>query len=211
MSKMFSIAGQVLNHELKKWGRVRLTCYCLPVILFFSGFQRAGAQSTNINTNSSQAGSSNVAAGTTNVLLYYFTLSITSGTPTFTSISNFTTSGTYAASDITNLKLWMSNFEFFGGGTLVTISTLTTSLGPGSHTFTFTNPPLPSAAAQRYFWITADIKSTAVCARTIKCDLITSAMLTISGTKNFGTNNAPGTQTISGGGCVVTFLYRRTK
>lgn len=159
------------------------------------------AQITNINTNSSQTGAANQVAPTTNVVLYYFTTNVTTGNASFTAINNFTTSGTYLAADISNLKLWISNFEFFGGGTLLNIATLTTGLGPGSHTFTFSNP-IPTGVVQRYFWITADITSTAVCGGTIKVDLITSAMLAINGTKNYGTNNAAGLQTILGGTCV---------
>jgi hypothetical protein len=175
-------------------------------IFFISLLMMCGtlfAQTTNINTNSSQAAAGNRTAPTTNVLLYYFTFNLTSGSPNFTAITNFTTSGTYIAADISNLKLWVSNFEFFGGGSLVTIATLTTGLGPGAHTFTFTNP-LPAAPAQRYFWITTDIKSTAVCGSTIRCDLITSAMFTVTGTKNYGTNNAAGLQTVLGGTCIAT-------
>jgi hypothetical protein len=158
------------------------------------------AQVSNINTNSSQAGAANQVAPTVNVLLYYFTFNVTSGSPSFTAVTNFTTSGTYVAADISNLKLWVSNFEFFGGGTLLTISTLTTGLGPGAHTFTFTNP-LPAGPVQRYFWVTTDIKSTAICGSTIKCDLLTNAMFTVTGTKNYGTNNAAGFQTVLGGTC----------
>jgi hypothetical protein len=164
------------------------------------------AQTTNINTNSSQAGAGNVAAGATNVILYYFTCNVTAGSPSFTAIDGFTTSGTYAASDILNLKIYQTNFESFNTTTLK--ATLTTGLGAGTHTFTFANG-LAAAPSQKYYWITADFSATAVCSNTIKVDLITSAMLTVTGTKFYGTNNAAGLKTISGGGCTlpVELLY----
>lgn len=168
------------------------------VITFGAAFSLR-AQTTNISTNSSQAAAASQAAGTTNVLLYYFALNVTAGTPSFTSINAFTTSGTYIAADLSNIKLWVSNFEFFGGASLVTIATLTTGLGPGTHTLSFSNP-LPGTG-QKYFWITCDLVSNAICSDNITCNLITSGMYTITGSKVFGTNVAGGTQTIAGGGC----------
>ncbi|HXB40605.1 MAG TPA: T9SS type A sorting domain-containing protein [Bacteroidia bacterium] len=172
-------------------------CIFLALFILYSGF--SFSQTTNISTNSSQAAAGTPAAGATSVLLYYFTLNVTVGAPSFTAINNFTTSGSYIAGDLVNLKLWMSNFEFFGGGTLVTITTLAAGLGPGTHTFAFANP-LPGTG-QKYFWITADFASNAICSDAITCDLITSGMYAITGTKNYGTNDPAGTQTVTGGGC----------
>jgi len=159
-----------------------------------------GAQTTNINTNSSQPGAGNPAAGATNVILYYFTCNVTAGSPSFTSVNSFTTTGTYVASDIVNLKLYQTNFEAFN--TTTPKQTLTTGLGPGTHTFTFANG-LAGAPSQKYYWITADFAAGAACGKTIAVSTIANASYIITGTKNYGTNNAPGTQTITGGGCTM--------
>ncbi len=156
------------------------------------------SQTTNINTNSSQPGAGTPGAGATNVILYYFTCNVTVGSPSFTSINSFTTTGTYAAGDLVNLKLYQTNFEAFNTTNLR--ATLSTGLGPGTHTFTFANG-LAAAASQRYYWITADFAAGATCGATIAVSTIANASYIITGSKVYGTNNAPGTQTITGGGC----------
>lgn len=147
-----------------------------------------------MNTNSSQPAAGTPCPGATNVILYYYTFNITVGNPSFTRILNFTTSGTYAAADIVNLKLYMTNFEAFNTSNL--ISTIAVGLGPGAHTFGPFANPLPTGVVQRYFWVTADIAAGAVAGRTLRCNIITAAMITITGTLNYGTNNAAGIQTI---------------
>lgn len=157
------------------------------------------SQTTNVKTDDSQALAANWGAGSTNVLLYFFTMNVTSGSPAFTDIKGFTTSGTYIDQDLVNIKLWRSDFEFFGGGSLTTIATINTNLGPGTHTISFANP-LP-ASGSKYFWITADLVSNAICGDNITLDLITSSMYIVTGTLNYGTNTAAGAQTVTGGGC----------
>ncbi len=154
---------------------------------------------TNINTNSSQATAGTPAAGATSVLLYYFTCNVTVAAPSFTGITNFTTSGSYIAGDLINIKLWRSDFEFFGGGTLVVVQTLVAGLGPGTHSFAFANQ-LPGAGS-KFFWITADFAANAMCGDAITCDLLTVGMYNITGMKNYGTNDLAGAQTVTGGGC----------
>ncbi len=172
----------------------------LTIVFLCLPRNHVSAQTTNINTNSSQPGAGTPAAGATNVILYYFTCNVTAGSPSFTSVNSFTTTGTYAAGDLVNLKLYQTNFEAFNTSTLK--QTLTTGLGPGTHTFTFTNG-LGAAPMQRYYWITADFAAGATCGATIAVSTIANASYIVTGSKVYGTNNAPGTQTITGGGCTM--------
>jgi len=180
--------------KMKK-NKIIKSAFLFSIALLLAGGM-SFAQVTNMNTNSSQPGAGAPCPGATNVILYYFTLNVTSGSPSFTRILNFTTSGTYAAADIVNLKLYRTNFEVFNTTSL--ISTIAAGLGPGAHTFGVFANALVAAPSQRYFWVTADIAAGATPGRTITCDLITAAMITITGTLNYGTNNAAGTQTICG-------------
>ncbi|HTF02895.1 MAG TPA: T9SS type A sorting domain-containing protein, partial [Bacteroidia bacterium] len=140
-----------------------------------------------------QPGAGSPCPGNTNYILCTFAFNITAGCPTFTAINAFTTSGTYAAADILNLKLYQTNFSTFNTSTLV--ATINTGLGPGAHSFTGFSLT-PCAATQRYYWITADFAPAAVPGNTIQVNLITAAMYAITGTVNYGTNTAAGIQTI---------------
>lgn len=152
-------------------------------------------QATTINTSlcGCQPGPGSPCPGATDYILYTFAFNITSGCPSFTAISNFTTSGTYVAADIVNFRLYETNFSVFNTTTLV--ATITTGLGPGAHSFTGFNRT-SCAAVQRYYWITANFAAGATPGNTIRVDLITNAMYALTGTKNYGTNTAPGIQTI---------------
>jgi|GEM_PF-5124548 len=157
----------------------------------------AVGQTTTINTSlcGCQPGPGSPCPGTTNHIVYTFAFNITSGCPSFTAINGFTTSGTYVASDLVNFRLYETNFSVFNTSTLV--ATITTGLGPGAHTFSGFNRTT-CAATQRYYWITATFAAGAVAGHTLNVNLITNAMYAVTGTKNFGTNTAPGTQTVCG-------------
>jgi hypothetical protein len=153
------------------------------------------SQTETVNTSlcGCQPGAGSPCPGATNYQLCTFALNITSGCPSFTAINAFTTSGTYVAADILNFKLYETNFSVFNTTTLV--ATIAAGLGPGAHSFTGFNRTT-CAAAQRYYWITADFSATAVAGHTIKIDLITAGMYAITGTLTYGTNTAAGLQTI---------------
>ncbi|HLP56235.1 MAG TPA: T9SS type A sorting domain-containing protein [Fluviicola sp.] len=142
-----------------------------------------------------QVAAANPACGTTNVPAYGFAFNSTTFTnPVFTGLAGFTTSGTYVAGDILNFKLYQTNFSVFNTSNL--LATISTGLGPGSHTFpafSYTVSPSPVA---RYFWITVDIAGSAVNGHTIIVDPLTIAMTTITGTETAATITVGGTQTI---------------
>lgn len=152
-------------------------------------------QTLTVNTGlcGCQPGAGTPCPGNTNYLMCTFAFNITAGCPSFTAINNFTTSGTYLSTDILNFKLYETNFSVFNTSTLV--ATIAAGLGPGAHTFSGFNRT-NCAAVQRYYWITCDFSPAAVAGRTIRVDLITAGMYAITGTVNYGTNTAAGTQTI---------------
>lgn len=166
------------------------------------------SQTTNIGTSFNQASAATDNCGTTNVVIYGFQANVIGfSAPTFTAINGFTTSGTYLSTDILNLKLYRTAFSVFNTTNLV--ATITTGLGTGAHTFSGFSYSLPfsGGGTQTYFWITIDISSGAVNGRTVICDVILSPKLAITGTINYGTNTAGGTQTISCSALPVGLLY----
>ena len=182
-------------------------------VLLFTGMAiGVSSQTTNIGTGFNQAPAATDNCGTTNVQVYGFQANVIGfSAPTFTAINNFSTSGTYLASDILNFKLYRTTFSVFNTTNLM--ATITTGLGPGNHTFSGFSYALPfsGGGTQTYFWITVDISSSAVNARTIICSAILSPKLAITGTVNYGTNTNGGTQTISCSGLPVELSYFTVK
>src|ERR1051326_888140 len=168
------------------------------VFLFTGMAIGASSQTTNIGTGFNQASAATDACNTTNVQIYGFQANVIgfSG-PTFTAINSFSTSGTYVASDILNFKLYRTTFSVFNTTNLM--ATITTGLGPGTHTFSGFSYSLPfsGGGTATYFWITVDIAASATNGHKITCSAIVSPQLAITGTINYGTNTAGGTQTIS--------------
>src|SRR5882672_3844144 len=103
-----------------------------------NSFAQTETQSTHDNLGGgtgTQVGAATVAAGTIKVPIYGLGFNVTSGSPGFSAVT-FTTSGTYTASDILNIKFWECNFDVYPSSSAVQRgSTITTGLGPGSHTF----------------------------------------------------------------------------
>lgn len=145
-----------------------------------------------------QVGAATVSAGTIKVPVYGLGFNVTSGSPAFSAVT-FTTSGSYTASDILNIKFWECNFDVYPSSTAVQRgSTITTGLGPGSHTFSSLGITIATGSFH-CFYITVDISPAAVGGHTIICNTITKANTIITGTNNYGTNLQGGTQTITGG------------
>jgi hypothetical protein len=167
------------------------------IALFFSMLASyAAAQTVTLSTGLNPVSAATVTCGTLNVPIYGFSYnSTTFSNPVFTGITNWQTSGTYTATDVLNFKLYQTNFSVFNTTNL--LATVSTSLGPGAHSFPAFSYTISPSPVTRYFWITTDLSSSATNNATIICNIVTAAMTTITGTENFGTNNAGGTQTIS--------------
>ncbi|MEN6445176.1 MAG: T9SS type A sorting domain-containing protein [Candidatus Cloacimonas sp.] len=104
-----------------------------------------------------QIGEAVANAGLTKKRLFTFQIKMTGGGGTLSSVA-FTTNGTYTADELTKLQLWYNTANTFTSAT--NISTLTSSLGNGSHTFSGLNKTLGNG--NHYFWITADIGQTLI-------------------------------------------------
>ena len=116
----------------------------------------APAATPNIELSSPAASASNLTEGVTNQVLTRFDLAVTTANATLTGVT-INTSGTYAASDLSNLKCWYSADNSFSSSTDALLSTKSSSLGSGSHVFPgFTNQIIASGNTG-YIFITADV------------------------------------------------------
>ncbi|MDD2996874.1 MAG: Ig-like domain-containing protein [Paludibacter sp.] len=147
----------------------------------------------NLSDNGTQVTTSNVNQGTTAHVLHKFQLSATETAATLTGLSCSTT-GTYVASDITNLKLRYSTDATLDAGD-ATLSTYSNPGAAGAKTFpSFTNRSIAKDATG-YFFITADVAANATHNNTIGIEAITTDNLTFSSGNKSGSTNAGGLQT----------------
>ncbi|WP_445717972.1 choice-of-anchor D domain-containing protein [Flavobacterium sp.] len=147
-----------------------------------------------LSSSNPAVAASNITQGTTNNVIYAFNLAVTNANATLNNVV-FNTSGTYAASNITNFKLWYSADATFNSASDTNLDNETATLGTGEHTFTgFTQ--LINAATTGYFFITTDVPCAAAAANTIVVDAITTSDLTFVLGNKSGTAFASGTHTI---------------
>jgi autotransporter-associated beta strand protein len=92
------------------------------------------------------------------------------------------------------LKLWYNSTNSISSATLV--STLSTSLSAGSHTFSGLNQAIAESSIG-YLWITADIAAGATTNRTIAVSTIASSALSFPCGSASGSVSAAGTKTIA--------------
>lgn len=143
--------------------------------------------------NGTQVSPANVNSGTTSHVLHKFSLAVSGSNVTLTGMT-CTTAGSYASSDITNLKVWYSADNTFGSDVL--LSTLTTPGVAGAKTFPSFTSQIISGGTTGYIFITADIASNAINNNTINLNAITTGNLTFSNGVKTGSTSIGGTQTI---------------
>lgn len=145
--------------------------------------------------NGNQVGTSSVAAGTANVILHQSSLAVTTANATLTGVS-FTTAGTYAASDVSNFKVWYSADNSFAttGDNIQLGSTITTSLGPGSKSISSLSQTI-NPGSTGYIFITADIAASTTAGNTININALTTSDVTFSSGTKSGSTTAGGTIT----------------
>ncbi len=169
--------------------------YCgITSSLSTTGTQLVTVQNSTLTLASNTAVSAaNICAASVKVPIESFNItpSTCSGS-TLTGLS-FTTATGHTASDITNFKLWYGTTNSLGSATQLG-SSLTTSLGSGIHSFSFTSPTLTSGTTY-YFWITMDVASTVTNNHTVTCNAMTTSNLTSPNTLS-GSAAAGGTQTL---------------
>ena len=137
-----------------------------------------------------------VPASNPNYPIHKFTLKtdnyIAPGTFTLTDV-DFTTTGTYTTDDVTLFELYYSATDDFSAAT--SIGTAATAVA-GDHTFTGLTQTFTSNATF-YFWIVADISSTA-CTRTIQVSAMANRDITMTVYGNRLDGNLAGAATGSG-------------
>ena len=167
----------------KNFGPITLpsTCNNQPVVEVRWVYYYTGAVTgarpekvvTNINVTSNAIGATpviaisntspaaaNVTPGTTNLVLQTYNMNITAATDTLSGLT-ITTGGNYVASDINNLKLWYSTSSTFNAGTATLLSTISGPTAAGSQTFPSFSEVMNVIGGTKYYYITADISSSA--------------------------------------------------
>ena len=144
-----------------------------------------------------------IAAGTpnngqTNVVLQRYDMAVTTANATLTGLT-VTTAGTYAATDLTNLKCWYQSSSTFNSGTATLLSTKTTSLSSGSQVFPSFISQAITSGSTGYIFVTADIASGATNGNTINIGTTAFSNITFSSGTKTGTDPlaAGGVQTIT--------------
>ena len=128
-----------------------------------------------------------ITQGTINNAIYR--LDVTVGvTSTQLNTINITTAGTYAAGDLSNIKLWYSTNTTFSVGTSVLLATKTTGLGAGVQSFTGLTQNFTIGTG--YVYVTVDAACAAVVANAINVGAIASGDLTFSSGSATGTATA---------------------
>jgi autotransporter-associated beta strand protein len=141
----------------------------------------------------SQTAASTIGRSWTNTDIAAFTLATTNANTSLTQI-DFTTTGSIVDADLSNFKLWYNSTNTLNGATQIG-SSITTSKGAGSHSFTSLGHAL-TAGTTEYYWITIDVAAGATNAATIAVSAFTTSNFSAAGTKA-GSTTAGGTQTVA--------------
>ena len=143
--------------------------------------------------NGTQISAASLSGGTTNTVLHKSQVTVANGPVSLTGMG-CTTTGTYASSDITNLKVWYQTTSTFSSGSATLLSTYTTPGVAAAKTFpSFTTQSLPTGTG--YLFITADIATGATVGNTITLSALTPSNLTITSVTPTGSTTVGGTQT----------------
>ena len=147
---------------------------------------------SNVAISSTTTSAGNFTQNTTNNVLYQLNVAVSNASATLTGMTA-TTAGTYANTDITNLKVWYSTATPFVAGTSSLLSTYTSIGVAGSKTFPlFASQSIPIGTG--YIYITADIPCAANTANNISISDLTTFNLT------FASSTLSGTTTPGDGG-----------
>ena len=150
---------------------------------------------SSVAISSTSPATSSQPAGSSNVLLQTYALAVTTSAATISGLT-VTTAGTYAGTDLTDLKCWYSTSSTFNSGTATLLSTKTTSLGTGSQVFpSFASQSLPIGTG--YIYVTADIASGATVGNTINLGSTALSGFSLGGAVVTGTDPAPAANTIT--------------
>ena len=145
-------------------------------------------------TNTSPA-SIGVGQGRTSVILQTYNMAVTNN-PLILNGLTVTTGGTYATTDITNLKCWYSASSTFSAGTSTLLATYTAPATAGAQVFpSFTSQSIPVGTG--YIYITADVAATVTAGNTINIAATAFANFNIAAGSNTGTDPVPAANVIT--------------
>lgn len=147
--------------------------------------------------NGTQVPAGSLLAGSTANVLLKFQTAVTVANATLNTV-NFTTAGTYAAADLSNLKLLYNASSSFSGATQIGSSLTGIGIGVVAPSFSALTQTIISSSTG-YFFITAGVAPGATPGRTLSVNAIGNSDLTFaSGSPTGGPTSAGGTQTITG-------------
>ncbi len=110
--------------------------------------------SSVIAVSNSLVPNNNIYKGTYNAVLYSINVSVLTSATALNEM-RFISSGSYAANDISNFKIWYHNNSDFNSGIPLLLSTLTSNLGAGIHNITGLSKILNLGS--NFIFITSDI------------------------------------------------------
>lgn len=142
--------------------------------------------------NNTQITAGNANQSELNHLLSRFAVDVTTANASLTRLG-FTLGGTFAAGDLTNLKLFTSTTNTFPGGSALASISAGSLLTGDSVNFTFSQTC--SSGVLRYFWIATDISATAGVGRTVNVPSLGASNFTFAAGTPTGTIDAGGAQT----------------
>ena len=145
--------------------------------------------------NGTQITAASVDNNSTNNVLASFQLGVSSANADLDGV-NITTSGTYTANDVENLKIWYSTDNSFDAGTDSELANIAAPTTAGSQSFSGFNQIITNGNTG-YFFITVDFPCDATAGNTINVASLDHTDLSFNGTTNTsGSATASGAQTI---------------
>ncbi len=154
------------------------------------------APSINITSDNPSVPASSLMQGATNQVIHRFAVSASVSNGSVRGIT-ISTSGSYATSDFSNLKIWYSadaNFSIANDRLLAVKQSIPSA---GLQDFDVFASQLISKNTTSYFFITIDVPCTAAAGNTISVNSITAANLTFASGNVSGSAAGSGTHTIA--------------
>ncbi len=145
--------------------------------------------------NGTQITAASVDNNSTNNVLASFQLGVSSANADLDGV-NITTSGTYTANDVENLKIWYSTDNSFDAGSDSELANIAAPTTAGSQSFSGFNQIITNGNTG-YFFVTVDFPCDATAGNTINVASLDHTDLSFNGTTNTsGSATASGAQTI---------------
>jgi hypothetical protein len=146
---------------------------------------------------------SNITTGSDNNIIYKFNVTASAGGPILLNFVDLTTSGNFVASDIkpSGFKLWYSTSGSFAGSTSLGIAS---AVNNGGHLqFYLLSNTTIDPGTTGYFFVTANISSSAVVGHTINIAATVAANFSFASGTATGSGAAGGVQTFAAPGSIT--------